>query len=156
MRSRATNILQIIVLFTGIIYITIGLFYYISPITMLNMFTADSSVDWIKQILGDEILSPLYFISRSFAAILFSSGIAMILPLFDPLKYRGLIYCNGLIFPFFSSIMLLYNSFSSIFLPGMSYKHNISFILGIVFLFIFISTILGLILTKRLADDGLE
>lgn len=169
MRSKATNVLQGIVLFVGIVYVIIGLFFYISPISVLEFFAENFPEDWLKQVINDEIVGPLYIISRGFSALLFSSGIAMIMPLFDPLRYRGLIYYNGLAFPFLSSILFLYNGISLVlnsknieagngFFQAFSSPHGhlLVLILGIVFALIFILTAFGLILTNKMAKEGME
>ncbi|MCP4130717.1 MAG: hypothetical protein GY754_07025 [bacterium] len=108
MRSKLTNMLQGIILFDGIIYIVMGILFYITPLTVLG-FVEKIPPDWLNQVRNDGIVGPLYFISRGFAALLFTSGAAMILPLFDPLRYRGLVYYNGALFPLFASILLIKN-----------------------------------------------
>lgn len=192
MRSRATNVLQIIVMITGIIYMIIGLSFYVSPINIFNLFVnttkgeitvmegqnqdmmkkaieenysnVNFSENWLKQVMSDEILAPLYFIFRIFAALLFTAGLSMIMPLFDPLKYRGLIYFNGIVFPSFASIMFLINLISLktgakgtafSFLTS-SKSHLLVSIIGLVFLIVLFFTTLGVLITKREAREGLE
>ncbi len=171
MRSRATNILQIFILLTGIIYIFIGVFFFISPVYVLKFFAQNVSENWFDLVRDHELVAPLYYIVRGFAALLFSSGAAMILPLFDPLRYRGLVYYNGIVFPFFACVIFLKKGLF-LFLSntqvsdaqgkvipatlGAETAHTVILILGIVFLVIFLLNAAGLILTKKLAHEGVE
>jgi hypothetical protein len=148
MRTRLTNILQVIVLLTGIVYIAIGAVFYYSPIKFAEIFLIDVTEDWVRAIQSDTFIAPLYFFARCFAAMIFTTGLAMILPLYDPLKYRGLIYYLGIIFPVISFITLLYN--------GIKYDHWILIIFGFVFLFILAATLTGLIITRKEAKAGIE
>jgi len=148
MRSKATNILQFGVLLTGIIYILIGVFYGSSPISFANFFGIEVNPDWYNLIKYDTFNSPLYHFSRAFALILAVAGFSMIMPLFDPLKYRGLIYYNGILFPLVSAPVLLIN--------GISYDHLIMTVCGIVFLALFLFVGFGLIITKKQANRGQE
>ncbi|HOT47140.1 MAG TPA: hypothetical protein PLM53_16485 [Spirochaetota bacterium] len=193
MRSKSTNVLQGIVLLTGIVYIVVGFSFYVSPYRVFRLFssnvetrTAESAADyegrsvkteegadlsseeWLKQIVNDEIISPLYYVFRVFAALLLVSGVAMIMPLFDPLRYRGLVYYNGLIYPFISAI--------SMFLFIRSQKtintqiaadagngavawqvgHMVMTSLAILFTLLFILTALGLLITRKQAREGKE
>jgi hypothetical protein len=148
MRSRLTNILQVIVLITGIIYILIGAFFFYSPIRFFEIFSIEVPDDWFKSIEYDTFIAPLYIIAKGFSAMIFTSGISMILPLYDPLKYRGLIYCMGIIFPLISSILLLNN--------GINFDHWILVFFGIVFLVILLAMICGLIITYKEAKTGIE
>jgi hypothetical protein len=193
MRSKSTNVLQGIVLLTGIIYIIVGFSFYASPYRVLRLFSVSSEVktevaagdsdegsvksddtaelsseDWLKQIVNDEIISPLYYMFRIFAALLLVSGIAMVMPLFDPLRYRGLVYYNGLIYPFISalSIFLFTHSQKSINTEIASEAgkgdvawqvgHLIMTSLGILFTVLFVLTAIGLIITRKQAKEGRE
>ncbi len=148
MRSKATNILQTAVLFSGIVYIAIGLLFFISPLLFGRIFSIQLTDDWFKGIQYDTFLAPLFFLSRGFAAMLFSVGLSMVLPLYDPLKYRGLIYFTGIIFPVTSSSLLLYY--------GIDLDYWIITSTGLVFLAILAVTTFGLIITKTEADSGTE
>lgn len=148
MRSKATNILQCGVLLTGIIYILIGVLFGFSPIVFANVFGIDVNPDWYNLIKYDAFTSPLYHFSRAFAFILAVAGFSMILPLFDPLKYRGLIYYNGILFPLVSSPILIIN--------GNTYEHRIMTVCGIVFLALFLFVGFGLVITKKQANRGEE
>jgi uncharacterized membrane protein HdeD (DUF308 family) len=132
MRSRKTNVLQGVVLLTGVIFIALGLFFYFSPFRAFKIFSpgaesknaavvqssggAVSGTDdegeeltednWLKQVINDDIISPLYYVFRALAVLLVVSGAAMVMPLFDPLRYRGLVYYNGLIFPLVFSVSM--------------------------------------------------
>lgn len=193
MRSKTTNVLQGVVLLTGIVYIVVGFAFYASPYRVFKLFSVRSgeiktvtvegeavgenktdesaelsSEDWLKQIVNDEIISPLYYVFRVFAAFLMISGIAMIMPLFDPLRYRGLIYYNGLIFSFIASLsMFLFQHSQKTInteIAADSGKgaviwqvgHLIMTSLGIVFAVIFILTALSLIITRKQAKAGKE
>jgi len=147
MRTRLTNILQVFVLLTGIIYILIGAVYYYSPIGFFEFFL-DVPDDWTKLVAEDTFIAPLYLISRGFSAMIFAAGLAMILPLYDPLKYRGLIYYTGILFPVISFPVLLYH--------GISHEHWILTLLGIIFLSIFLINACGLIITRKEAKAGIE
>jgi hypothetical protein len=193
MRSKTTNVLQGVVLLTGIVYIVIGLFFYASPYRVFKLFALgpDSKIvaaeesegqsmnkntesaefsedDWLKQIINDEIISPLYYIFRIFAVLLMICGIAMVMPLFDPLRYRGLVYYNGLIFPFISSLsmFLFIRSQKSINIEIAADRgkdaatwqegHMIMITLAFIFLVLCIVTAVSLIITRRQAREGRE
>ncbi len=148
MRNRQTNFLQVIVLYTGILYITSGILYFISPAFFVSLIGLNVNVEWINQIAVDEFIFMFYSISRVLAFMLLTSGLAMILPLFDPLKYRGLIYYNGLIFSGGAAVFML--------IIGFMYKYNTIIVIGAVFIFQFVITLTGLIITKRNANKGIE
>ena len=148
MRSKATNILQFGVLFTGIIYVTIGFLYGFSPILFANIFGIEVNPDWYNLIKYDTFTSPLYHFSRVFALLMAVAGLSMILPLFDPLKYRGMIYYNGILFPLVAAPVLLVN--------GLTYDHLILTICGVVLLVLFFFVGFGLMITRRQARMGQE
>lgn len=148
MRSRATNILQVGVLTSGLIYITIGICYGISPIFFANIFGIEVNPDWYNLIKYDTFTAPLYHFSRIFALMLAVTGFSMILPLFDPLKFRGMIYFNGFLFPLIVVPILLKN--------GIVYDHMVMIICGIIFLIVFILTGVGLLITRKLTKIGIE
>jgi hypothetical protein len=148
MRSRLTNILQVIVLITGIVYILTGALFFYSPIRFFEIFSIEVPDDWFRSIEYDTFIAPLYIITRSFSAMIFTSGISMILPLYDPLKYRGLIYYMGIIFPLISSVILLYN--------GLVFDHWILTFFGAAFLIILLAMACGLIITFKEAKAGVE
>ncbi len=154
------------VLITGLAYIIIGILLYVSPLWVLKFFVENISENWLDLVRDNELVAPLYNITRGFSALLFTSGFAMIMPLFDPLKYRGLIFYNGLVFPLFSSIIFIYSIISgkkggsnvaraSVESSGQE-VHSIIVILGIVFLCIMIINAIGLIMTKKEAREGTE
>ena len=193
MRSKSTNVLQGIVLLTGIVYIIVGFSFYASPYRVFRLFSVGTEVktaeaaggseedgvkseesadlsaeDWLKQIVNDEIISPLYYVFRVFAALLLVSGIAMVMPLFDPLRYRGLVYYNGLIYPFISavSMFLFIHSQKSINMQIASdagkgavawqVGHMIMTSLAIMFTILFVLTAIGLMITRKQAREGKE
>ncbi len=148
MRSRSTNILQAVVLITGILYAAIGVVFYVSPIFFGSLFGVAVPEDWMNQVKLDNFMLPLYFIAQGFAALVFTTGISMVLPLFDPLKYRGLIYYTGVIFPLMCAGVLVRN--------GLSYRHGMVITLGAVFMAVLVITLLGLIITRKQSQSGIE
>lgn len=194
MRSKTTNVLQGVVLLTGIVYLIIGASFYASPYKICKLLVAGSDAksnatisdsdgesikkgdetpdltedEWLKQIINDEIISPLYYIFRIFAALLMVSGIAMIMPLFDPLRYRGLVYYNGLIFSFIASVSIFLFIHSQKVIndqiAGEAGKdavtwqvgHLIMTILGSVFTAIFVLNAISLVITRKQAQAGKE
>jgi uncharacterized membrane protein HdeD (DUF308 family) len=198
MRSRATNVLQGAVVLSGIVYITVGLFFFISPYKAFKLFSVISedkntasvqdldgrgtknievgkitADDWLVQINNDDIMSPLYYVFRVFSLLLFISGLAMIMPLFDPLRYRGLVYFNGLIYPFASVVslfvfILIQKSINVKISADLDIDSSarelvakqdapvVLIILAVIFLVIFIATVASLIVTRKQAKAGLE
>ncbi|MBN1500224.1 MAG: hypothetical protein JW982_08715 [Spirochaetes bacterium] len=148
MRNKQTNFLQVVVLYTGAVYIISGLIYFISPGLFASIIGLNVNQDWIGNIALDEFIFLFYSLSRTLAFILFTSGLAMILPLFDPLKYRGLVYYNGLIFSGGASAFLM--------TAGIIYKFNTMKVMAAVFIFQFILTLTALMLTKGNANRGIE
>ena len=163
MRSRKTNMLQFVVLISGITYIIIGLMLYFSPMFVLNLFAENVSENWLDMVRDHELIAPLYYTLMAFSALLFSSGILMIMPLFDPLKYRGIVYFNGVLFPFMASIVLIKNG---LFIKakkldvteGMEgdYTHTAIIVLGFILLAVFVSCVTTLAITGRDASKGKE
>ncbi len=171
MRSKSTNYLQAVVLITGIMYVVLGLVIFVTPLTVLEIFADNISENWLDLVRDNELVAPLYYISRGFSALVFTSGLAMVMPLFDPLKYRGLIYFNGLIFPFLAGALYMYNGVFRIIThrqvveetgkiisteATMRGIHGTVVLLGIVFTLIFLLTVIGLIITRKQAHDGIE
>lgn len=148
MRSKATNFLQIVILITAVLYVIIGIIFFISPITLGKMLSIDITDDWFNGIMYDTFIAPLYFIARGFAAMIFSVGLSMVLPLFDPLRYRGLLYYTGIVFPLMSSYVMLKN--------GRTFNFGVVVLFGLLFIFIFVMTAIGLIITKKEASVGIE
>ena len=155
MRSKKTNFYQVIILLSGIVYFVIGIIFFISPIYFGWIFNLDISAEWIKVIPNNEFLHLIFIMARSFSALLLSIGLSMVLPLFDPLKYRGLIYFTGVLFPALASLILIKNSFRIN--NGDIYLFNIIiFLFGIAFSFILLFTIISLLITKGDAKSGIE
>ena len=148
MRTKLTNILQVIVLLTGLVYILTGVLFFYSPVRSFEFFSIDVPDDWFKSIEYDTFIAPLYTLIRSFSAMIFTGGISMILPLYDPLKYRGLIYYMGIIFPLISSSLLFYH--------GIKSDHWILTFFGIIFFVILLASMCGLIITRKEAKAGIE
>ena len=191
MRTRMTNMLQVVVMLAGVVYLAMGLAFLISPYRTLKVFTfhggpsgsaspnsyaggdsrsieaTDLSTDeWLKQIVNDEIISPLYYLFRVFALLMAVCGLSLIMPLFDPLRYRGLIYSVCLIFPLIATIS------SVVFIVGqesmrteLSLSHGQSHIWGghpvmtvvtAVFALISLCSAVALMLTRKQSREGKE
>lgn len=148
MRSKLTNILQVVILVSGVLYIAVGILFYMSPLLVGTLFGLPLAEDWFNQIKYDAFVAPLYFVTRGFAAMVFSVGAAMVLPLFDPLRYRGLLYFTGVLFPVMASWVLIRN--------GISFQHTLAVTLGIMFLAVFLVTAAALAITRKAARSGEE
>jgi len=161
LRSAKTNALQMAVLISGAIYIIIGLAFMISPIIVFKLFLGDIPEDWINLVGNNEsLIASLYYMARVFGVLILSAGFLMIMPLFDPLKYRGIVYLNGAFFPFVSAIILLKNG---LFIDAKSddaikgdFMHVPIVILGIVLSVIFIMVMVTLLITRKDAKEGRE
>jgi hypothetical protein len=194
MRSRKTNLLQGVVLLTGMLFIVVGLFFYVSPFRVFKILSPGAEArstavvqnsgeavsgaldegeeltqdNWLKQIVNDDIISPLYYVFRALAVLLIVSGAAMIMPLFDPLRYRGLVYYNGLIFPLFFSIsMFIFMRIQKSLNTGIAADtgkeaiatmeaHPAMVVLASLFLVIAVLNAAGLIITRDQARAGKE
>ena len=165
MRTRLTNTLQIIVLITGIVYIVTGLFFLVSPLTVIQFFAEVVSENWLDLVKDHELVGPLYLILRAFSALLLTSGVAMVLPLFDPLKYRGLIYYNGVIFPVIASFILIKNglvlsdkyqnaaAIAGSSAPVKEHGHLLVIILGVTLAVVALLSLAGLFITREQARE---
>ena len=170
MRSRSTNFLQAVVLLNALVFVFIGMAFFLSPLTVLKIFAENVSENWLDLVMDNELVAPLYFISRGFAALLITSGAAMILPLFDPLRYRGLIYFDGVFFPLLASILFLKNGIALTFFKNDSISpvnvkpvvggpregHIIILVMGIIFILVFTVNIAALLITRKQAQEGIE
>lgn len=175
MRSRLTNTLQIIVLFDGLVFVVIGVAFYISPMDVIMVFSKAVSDNWNKEIYDSwlelitvhDLVVPLYYFTKGCAALMVTSGISMVLPLFDPLKYRGLIYYNGVIFPLMAAVLFLKNGIPYFLLRNLSQEEAaklssspggllLLFVLGIAFAVVFIVSCAGLIITAHQTREGKE
>jgi hypothetical protein len=153
-------------LLTGIVYIAYGLLFYISPLTVIKFFAQYPSDGWMTVLQEHEFVEFMHYLLKSFSALLFSIGCAMILPLFDPLKYRGLIYFTNILFPLMASFLLTKNAIQQ----GLKYWELVGLkgstdeqkgpiliiILCVSFLVIAITNGLGLKITSKKAKEGLE
>ncbi|MBN2042058.1 MAG: hypothetical protein JW864_18625 [Spirochaetes bacterium] len=148
MRSKRTNVLQVIIILIALLYIVTGAVFYYSPVKFMEIFSIEVNEDWFKGIQFDTFIAPVYFLARSFSAMIVTAGLAMILPLFDPLRYRGLIYFLGVVFPALASFILLYN--------GIKTDHWIIILFGLIFSTVLLITICGAILTYKEAKSGIE
>lgn len=124
-----------------------GAAFYYSPVKFFRFFF-EVPDDWLKAIEEDAFIAPLYFLLRGFSAMIFASGLSMILPLYDPLKYRGLIYYVGIIFPLISFPILLFH--------GIKYEHVVLTYIGIILLIILAANACALIITRKEAKAGIE
>jgi len=163
LRSRKTNALQVAVLLAGIIFIITGAAFFYSPMAVFRLFVSNISDTWLDLTRDNELIAPMYHTLRAFAALLITSGMAMVMPLFDPLKYRLMIYFNGVIFPFFASLMLIKTGFSLGIRLNMkegafqgNYVHKSMIVFGFIFAFIFFSCLITLFITRKDAKEGKE
>ncbi len=111
MRSKKTNALQMAVLISGFLFIIIGIAFLFFPLSVLQFFAENVSENWLDLVRDNELVAPLFFMVKAYSVLLITSGFLMVMPLFDPLKYRGIVYFNGLFFPAISSFILIKNSF---------------------------------------------
>lgn len=164
MRSKKTNALQVSVLLSGIIYIIIGAAFFFTPMFVLQLFAENVSENWFDLVRDHELVAPLFYMVRAYSVLLVTSGFLMIMPLFDPLKYRGIVYFNGVIFPFISSIILIKNGLfardrgneiQETLLLG-DYTHKLIVIIGLIFAVIFLASTIMLVLTGKDAKEGKE
>jgi len=160
LRSAKTNAFQVAVLISGIMYIIIGIAFILSPITIFQFFADNVSENWFDLVRDHELVAPLYFTVRAFGVLLLSSGILMIMPLFDPLKYRGIAYLNGVFFPLVSSIILLKNGLfigvkKDDAIQG-DYMHIPIVIFGVILIVIFVIVLTTLLITRKDAKEGKE
>ncbi|MDR3237836.1 MAG: hypothetical protein LBT84_04955 [Spirochaetia bacterium] len=161
MRSRRTNIFQFIIIITGIIYILIGIFYYFNPLFFFRIFAENVSENWLELVRDNELVGPLYTVLRSFAALVLTSGIAQVMPLFDPLKYRTLVYFNGLFFPVLAFIIFLSHSLNIVMRQnsaagGSDTNHTIVSVMSVIFMVVIVINIAGLVITKKESGNGIE
>ncbi|HEY1405618.1 MAG TPA: hypothetical protein VF857_03325 [Spirochaetota bacterium] len=103
--------------------------------------------EWQSQVRLDFFLVMIHMLARVLSALLFLVGVSLIMPLFDPLKYRLMIYLYGAIFPLIAAVYYLYNGFS---------EHISARIGGFFFLTICIFHSIALFLTKDDARKGIE
>ena len=160
MRSAKTNAFQVAVLISGIMYIIIGNAFIFSPLTIFQFFADNVSENWIDLVRDHELVAPMYFTVKAFGVLLLSAGFLMIMPLFDPLKYRGIAYFNGVLFPFISAVILLKNG---LFLGvkrddsiHSDYIHVPIVVLGIILSVIFLIVLATLLITRKDAKEGRE
>lgn len=148
MRTRKTNVYQIILLITAFIYFIGGVVFFTSPFLMAKVINIQTNDEWLNQIRLDEFLVLIYIIARSLSALLALTGLSLVMPLYDPLKYRFLSYLLTVYFPLIMSCFLIYS--------GFSYGYNTSMIIGVVFGIICVANYLALLLTKANAKKGIE
>ncbi|HPA63808.1 MAG TPA: hypothetical protein PLH15_05320 [Spirochaetota bacterium] len=150
MRSKKTNYLQVCILITGFLFVLVGLIFFISPALLGKCMSIDVGEDWISQMRLDEFLVLITVFAQSISLLMFFAGISMVMPLFDPLKYRALVYFFGVFFPVSSS---LFAAFKYLFSEE---KQTSALILSLFFLSIAVLNISGLFLTKKDAAMGVE
>ena len=148
MRNVRTNVLQIAVLLAGIIYIAVGALYFIAPELTMRILPIEMGEDQLNQIKLDELLVTIFFLSRALAALLFFTGIAMIMPLFDPLKYRVMTYFFGLFFPAVATAQMIF--------AGLTRGTKSAWVFAVVFGAVAILNLSGLLLTRGNASRGVE
>ena len=144
MRNGLTNLLQVVVLLTGIVYIIVGGLYIIKPELFCSIFQIPLNTEWSNQIRIDDYLMLLYLLSKSFAIVITFIGASMVMPLYDPERYRELIYFNGVFLPVILLGYMLKQFFSS--------DYNATIFISLVFLVFLVVAILNmtcLYLTKK-------
>jgi len=148
MRSRKTNYLQSVILITGVVYLLTGGIFALSPHLFADIFSIEINEDWFKEIPKDPFMFMVISISRSFGLLIFSMGIAMVLPLFDPLRYRGLVYFTGVLFPAGAALICTLSSLTN----------PLGILIGYaaVFTLISVATIAGLSITRDTVKSGVE
>lgn len=148
MRTKTTNFLQITMLLTALIYIVAGMLFFISPFVFGKLLSVQTSDEWLNQIRLDEFLVMIYLIARGLSVLLVLSGISLVMPLFDPLKYRLLIHLLCSLFPLAISAFLAYTGFTQ--------GYMIAKIIGGIFGLIFLLNFISLHLTRKNAKQGIE
>jgi len=148
MRKKKTNVLQGVVLFTGSIYLVAGLIFFSSPFLFGKILSVQTNDEWLNQIRLDEFLIMIYLVARGLSSLLIVAGVTLIMPLFDPLKYRLLIYFEGVFFPCMIGSFLMFT--------GFSYGYMTAKVAGTIFVLIFLANIIALHLTKDNAKQGIE
>ena len=148
MRTHSTNFLQSVVLISGLIYLFLGILFFASPFYFAKMLGVQTSDEWLSQIKIDEFLILIYAMARGLSALLIVVGLSMVMPVFDPLKYRLMIYLNGVVFPLISASFLTYF--------GFTYEYVTPKIIGGALLVIFVIHMIALLLTKDNARKGIE
>ena len=148
MRTRSTNFLQLVVLISGLMYLFLGILFFVSPFYFAKMVGVQTSDEWLSQIKIDEFLILIYVMARGLSALLIVVGLSMVMPVFDPLKYRLMIYLFGVIFPLISASFLAYF--------GFTYDYITPKIIGGALLIIFVTHMAALLLTKDNARKGIE
>ena len=166
MRSKRTNVFQVIIIITAVIYILIGMFYYINPLIFFRLFAENVSENWFELVRDNDLVGPLYTILRSFAALLFTSGLLQVMPLFDPRKYRMLVYFNGVFFPFLAFIIFTSHTIYTLTRhrgvaalgenSGLPSSHVMISVMSVIFVFIIAINLAGLMITKKEAAAGIE
>ncbi|MBN2435263.1 MAG: hypothetical protein JXK07_08370 [Spirochaetes bacterium] len=141
MRNGLTNLLQVVVLLTGIVYIIVGGLYIIKPELFCSIFQIPLNTEWSNQIRIDDYLMLLYLLSKSFAIVITFIGASMVMPLYDPERYRELIYFNGVFLPVILLGYMLKQFFSS--------DYNATIFISLVFLVVAILNMTCLYLTKK-------
>lgn len=148
MRTKKTNFLQMIVLITGLLYISIGILFAVSPSRFGKLLMVNVNEEWQNQVRLDDFLVMIHMFSRTLAGLLSLVGLSCIMPLFDPLKYRLMIYLFGAIFPGISAVFYLYNGFFE--------GHLSARVGGFFFLVVCVLHSIALFLTKDDARKGIE
>ncbi|MDA3899529.1 MAG: hypothetical protein PF637_03305 [Spirochaetes bacterium] len=141
MRNGLINLLQVFVLLTGLVYIAMGGLYIIKPDLFCSVFQIPLNTEWANQIRIDDYLMLLYLLSKSFSIIIVFVGCTMILPLYDPERYRELIYFNGVFLPVVLLIYMTKHFFTS--------NYNATLMIGLIFLGIAVLNMTALYLTKK-------
>jgi hypothetical protein len=147
MRSRSTNVLQIVVMLTGLVYVSLGSLFFVSPVTAGKLFAVYLNNEWVVNNY-DAFIVFIYLFARGCSTLMVISGLSLVMPLYDPLKYRLMIYLYGAVFPVISGAFLIITGFID--------KFVTAYILGGGFLVLFVLNLSALFLTKENARKGIE
>ena len=148
MRTKTTNFLQAGVLITALVYMAAGMIFFVSPFIFGKLLSVQPSDEWLNQIRLDEFLVMIYLVARGLSVLFVLAGVSLVMPLFDPLKYRLLIYLQCVIFPLVVTAFLVYT--------GITQGYMIAKIMGGIFGLIFLLNFISLHLTRRNAKQGIE
>lgn len=141
MRNFQINIQQVIVIITGLLYLSVGICYMVRPQFIGTLLTVTFSAEWANQIRIDNFLIMLYLFSKTFAILITCMGLSMILPLYDPIRYRELIYFNNVFMPFVMAVYMIKQTFV--------YHYTVLIYVALFFVAVIAINMSGLFLTKR-------
>ena len=139
MRTKRTNYLQVVVMLSGILYMAAGAIFFISPSFFAKFLPVPVNDEWATQARLDEFLMMLFMYCHVLSVLLFFCGMSLIMPLFDPLKYRSLIYLFCIFAPFIATLYSIVGFLAD------NIKSALAF--AIFFFFIFVINLSAIIIT---------